>query len=230
MISMAKNGTYTDDYGNVKNIRSKDKDIVKALIPLGIINAVGALPTEAYTTQNIILKDIKKQSSTKTEAEIIQDKARKREERADNITKIKILNQAIEEADDQDVVNELMKMKRETRNKIFKPEMSDEAKEILKRKREREKAQYKHLLGGYDTKDDLKRYDPELYEQNFGENSDYYETHQAEVKADKLYDKIKKQYKDELYDYQAPPKKKTKHRKKNKDGSYKSSYFRFSSK
>lgn len=229
ITKMATTGTFEDDYGNTKNIRSKDKGVFKTLVPLAMLNSAGALPAEFYTAQNIILKDIKKQASTKTEAEIIQDKAKKREQRADNIQKIQIINQAINEATDQDVVNELMKMKRETRMKLFPDKISDEAKEVLKKKRERERASYKHLLGGYDTKEDLKRYDPDLYEQNFGENSDYAQTHQAEVKADKLYDKIKKQYKDELYDYTPPAKKKSHKRKKNSDGSYKKSYFRYSS-
>ena len=108
--------------------------------------------------------------------------------------------------------------------------MSDEAKEVLDRKRQREKAKYKGLLGGYDTKTDLKRYDPDLYEQNFGEGSDYYDTHEAEVKADKLFDAMMKKTKDEKYGYTPKAKKKTKaRRKKNSDGSYKSSYFRSSS-
>jgi hypothetical protein len=173
---------------------------------------------------------IRDRASTQTEAEIIQDKAKKREQRADNVEKIQVINRAINEATDQDVVNELMKMRRETRNKIFKPEMSDEAKEILKRKADREKAKYKHLLGGYDSKEDLKRYDPDLYEQNFGEGSDYYYSHQAEVKAEKLFDKMMKKTKDEKYGYTPKPKSKSKHRKKNSDGSYKSSFYRFSSK
>jgi hypothetical protein len=222
----------TSQYGKttVKNIREKDKKVLGQLTTMAFLNTIGVLPTEFSSVQNTIYKEIAKEASTKTEAEIIQDKAKKREQRADNIEKIQVINKAIDEATDQDVVNELMKMKRETRNKIIKPEMSDEAKEILKRKKEREKASYQHLLGGYDSKEDLKRYDPDLYEENFGENSDYYETHQAEVKAEKLFDKMMKQTKDEEYGYTPKTKSKSKHRKKNSDGSYKSSFFRFSSK
>lgn len=231
ITSMASSGTFEDDYGNTKNIREKDKGVLKnVLIPLAAINSTGALPAESYTVQNMILKDIKKRASTQTEAEIIQAKAKKREQRADNIEKIQVINRAINVATDQDVVNELMKMKRETRMELFPEKMSDEAKEVLKRKREREKASYKGLLGGYDTKTDLKRYDPDLYEQNFGENSEYGQTHKAEVKADKLFDAMMKKTKDEKYGYTPPlKKKKSKKRKKNSDGSYKSSYFRYSS-
>jgi hypothetical protein len=75
----------------------------------------------------------------------------------------------------------------------------------------------------------LERYEPDLYEQNFGEGTEYYETHKAEVDAKKFYRKIQKQYKDEKYGYEEPPKKKRQRRSKNSDGSYKSSYFRSSS-
>jgi hypothetical protein len=228
ITSMAKNGTYEDEYGNVKNIRSKDKDLVKKLIPLAVLNTVGALPTDAYTVQNIILRDIKKQATTQTEAEIIQEKSKKREQRSDNVEKLEIIDRAINEAQDQDVVDELMKMKRETRDELSPKKMSDEAKEVLKQKKIREESQYKDLLGGYDTRSDLERYDPDLYEENFGEGSEYYETHKAEVDAKSFYRKIKKQYKDERYGYEEPPKKRTR-RRKNSDGTYKKSSYRYSS-
>ena len=220
----------TTAYGETteKNIRERDKKILGGLTILGFINTFGLLPTEAYNAQNTAFKEIKKEASTKTEAEIIQAKAKKREQRADNIQKIQIINQAINEAQDQNVINELMKMKRETRMKLFPDKISDEAKEVLKEKRKRERASYQHLLGGYDTKEDLKRYNPDLYEQNFGEGSNYYATHEAESKAEKLYDKVKKQYKDDLYNYTPPPKKKKHKKKKNSDGSYKRSSYSYS--
>jgi hypothetical protein len=221
----------TTAYGETteKNIRERDKKTLGVLTTLAFVNAVGLLPTEAYNAQNTAFKEIKKAASTKTEAEIIQEKAKKRDRRADNIEKIQVINRAINTATDQAVVNELMKMRKETRDELFPQKMSDEAKEVMKRKREREKASYKGLLGGYDTKTDLKRYNPDLYEQNFGEDSEYGQTHKAEVKADKLFDAMMKKTKDEKYGYQEPAKKKSKKRKKNSDGSYKSSYFRSSS-
>jgi hypothetical protein len=213
----------------VKNIREKDKKILGGLTTLAFLNTIGVLPSEVNSIQNTIYKEIVKEASTQTEAEIIQEKAKKREKRADNIEKIQVINRAINTATDQAVVNELMKMRKETRDELFPQKMSDEAKEVMKRKREREKASYKGLLGGYDTKTDLKRYNPDLYEQNFGENSEYAQTHKAEVKADKLFDAMMKKTKDEKYGYTPTTKKKSKKRKKNSDGSYKSSYFRSSS-
>jgi hypothetical protein len=194
-------------------------------IPLEVLGNLGFVPLYK-DVRKVAMKSIYKDIGKPSAEEVANKKARD----ADNIQKIKFINQAIDQTNDQEVVNELIKMKRETRNKIVEPKISDEAKKVLDRKREREKAKYKHLLGGYDTKTDLKRYNPELYEENFGEGSDYYDTHEAEVKAEKLFDAMMKKTKDEKYGYTPKAKKKTKSkRKKNSDGSYKSSYFRSSS-
>lgn len=51
----------------------------------------------------------------------------------------------------------------------------------------------KDLLEGYENKTDMKRYDPELYEQNFGEDSEYYElTKEKEKRKRKLGKKSRK--------------------------------------
>jgi len=193
-----------------------------------MLNAIGVLPADAYNYQRNIFREISKQASTKTEAEITREKSKRREKRSDNVEKLEIIDRAINEAQDQDVVDELMKMKRETRDELSPKKMSDEAKEVLKKKKIREDAQYKDLLGGYDTRTDLERYDPDLYEENFGEGSEYYETNKAEVDAKSFYRKIEKQYKDEEYGYEEPLKKRTS-RRKNSDGTYKKSSYRYSS-
>lgn len=194
-------------------------------IPLEVLGNLGLVP---------LYKDIRKitMKSIYKDLENVdkQYKVKETEKRAENIEKIKIINRAINSTTDQAVVNELMKMRREARMEMFPEKMSDEAIIILERKKKREKASYKNLLGGYDTKTDLKRYNPDLYEQNFGEDSKYYKTHEAEMKAEKLFDAMMKKTKDEKYGYTpTPKKKKSKKRKKNSDGSYKSSYFRSSS-
>jgi hypothetical protein len=210
----------------VRYVNPKDKEVLSTVAKLAVLNGLGLLPADANTIQRNIFREIKKQASTKTEAELIQEKAYKREKRADNVEKLQIIDQAIGKATDQNVVNELLKMKEETRDKLYpKKKVSDDVKEALKAKKKREKAEYESLLGGYESKDDLERYNPNLYEQNFGKNSYYYQTHKAEMEARKLIKDSRKNYKDRMYNYQAPPKKNK--RKKNKDGSLKK--MRFSS-
>ena len=213
----------------VRYVDPKDKEMLSTIAKLSILNAIGVLPADVYNYQKNIFREISKQASTKTEAEIVLEKEKKREQRSDNIEKLEIIDRAINEAQDQDVYDELIKMKRETRDKLFPKKMSDEAKKVLEQNRLMEEAQYKDLLGGYDTRSDLERYDPDLYEQNFGEGTEYYETHKAEVDAKKFYRKIQKQYKDEKYGYEEPPNKKRRKREKNSDGTYKKSSYRYSS-
>jgi hypothetical protein len=70
------------------------------------------------------------------------------------------------------------------------------------------KAQIKaSLLGGYDDMQELKRYDPDLYEQNFGEGSDYYNDNQDEMQVESELNKEKRSIKDDEYDYVEPNKK-----------------------
>ena len=118
-------------------------------------------------------------------------------------------------------------MKQEVEDKIKKPELSDEEKASAKEEKEKEKAEYRELLGGYENRADLKKYNRSLYEENFGEYSDYYKEHRYEMEAEKLYSKVKKENKEDLYNY-TPKKKKA----KNRDGTTKRvarKSFRFSS-
>ena len=221
----------TTQYGKttVKNIREKDKKVLGGLTTLAFLNTIGVLPSEFNSIQNTMYKEIVKEASTKTEAEIIEDKANKRERIADKNEKIDIIDQALRKAPNQRVADELVKMKADAIEDLSVEEKSDEEKEALKKKRERERASYKNLLGGYDTKEDLKRYDPDLYENNFGEGSDYYKTHKYEQEAEKLLDKTERKNKDIEYNYQEPTK--TKSRFFNSDGTTKrkSRFKRFSS-
>ena len=66
----------------------------------------------------------------------------------------------------------------------------------------------KEMLQGYENKTDMKRYDPELYEETFGEKSPGYDEAQAKKNLDKEKEDLERKMKDELYNY--VPSKKTK--------------------
>ena len=53
----------------------------------------------------------------------------------------------------------------------------------------------------YDTETDLKRYNRDLWEQNFGEGSDWYESHKEEKEMESLLRKKVQQMKDEEMNY-----------------------------
>jgi hypothetical protein len=59
----------------------------------------------------------------------------------------------------------------------------------------------KEMLRGYENKTDMKRYNPELYEQVFGEKSPGYDAEQAKRKIEKEKEDLERRRKDEFYDY-----------------------------
>ena len=59
----------------------------------------------------------------------------------------------------------------------------------------------KSLLQGYDSKSDMKRYDPELYEKTFGEGSAYYNMNKPEKERKAKIKKAKQEAKDRRYNY-----------------------------
>jgi hypothetical protein len=69
------------------------------------------------------------------------------------------------------------------------------------KKSKRKKDEEKDLLGGYENKTELKRYNPELYEKNFGEGSEYYEDTKEERDEKKKQDKLEREIKDRMYNY-----------------------------
>ena len=57
------------------------------------------------------------------------------------------------------------------------------------------------LLGGYENKTDLKRYNPELYEKNFGKGSEWYESTKEEREAKEKEAKEEQAIKDRMNNY-----------------------------
>lgn len=59
----------------------------------------------------------------------------------------------------------------------------------------------KEMLRGYENKTDMKRYDPELYEEVFGEKSPGYDEAEAKRRIKKEKEDLERKMKDEFYDY-----------------------------
>jgi hypothetical protein len=190
-----------DSYGRstVKNIRERDKEVLAPLAVLAVVNSLGLLPTDFYNAQNAIFKEITKQASTKTEEEIVADKEKRKAAKEKNLQKIDEIEEAMSKTKNQDVLSELEKMKKKIEEDIEKPELTETEEEIIAEKKEMEKEEYKKLLGKYDNKSDLKRRDPDLYERNFGEGSQYYKDKREEMKAKELLKDVKEKDKDERY-------------------------------
>jgi hypothetical protein len=82
-----------------------------------------------------------------------------------------------------------------------------------------EKIKMRTLLQGYESKGDMKRYDPKLYEETFGPGSDYYESTKEEREMKKEEKEERRKEKDEEFGY----------RKKSEFGGTKSSFEKKSS-
>jgi hypothetical protein len=59
----------------------------------------------------------------------------------------------------------------------------------------------KEMLHGYENKSDMKRYNPELYEEVFGKKSSTYNADQAKKKVKKQKEDLERRRKDDFYDY-----------------------------
>ncbi len=68
-------------------------------------------------------------------------------------------------------------------------------------KSKEDKAAEKERLGKYGNKTDMKRYDPELYEKTFGEESEFYDKEKLQKEIEKIKREIKADIKDETFNY-----------------------------
>jgi hypothetical protein len=93
-------------------------------------------------------------------------------------------------------------VRREVMNELYK-DLRDADK-----KAEDKKQAEKEMLHGYKNREDMKRYDPELYDKVFGKDSPGYDAKEAKRKLKREMDAIERRKKDEFYDY--VPKKKEK--------------------
>jgi hypothetical protein len=91
-------------------------------------------------------------------------------------------------------------VRREVMNELYKDLRNADKKAEDKKQAEKE------MLHGYDNREDMKRYDPDLYDEVFGKDSPAYDAQQAKKKLKHEADSIERRLKDEFYDY--VPKKK----------------------
>jgi hypothetical protein len=91
--------------------------------------------------------------------------------------------------------------------------MSDMYKELRQSKGPTKKDAEQELLQGYDTREDMKRYDPTLYEQTFGKGSPTYQVDKMIKDMEKQEKDMEQKIKDMTYGYTGETKNKTKKKK-----------------
>jgi len=165
---------------------------------------VGLAPSEVNSVIRYAIKDAKKAKKSGEEVAAKEERAQDREESKNQ--KVDALMKVREETTDQDVLDAIDE-------KINEINATGEEKEQIKQKNKEESELKKSLLVDpttgveYDTESELKRYNPELWEENFGPNSQWYEDHKYEKEVNKLMNKEIRKEEDDEYGYTAPAKK-----------------------
>ena len=222
MTKLSAGGSYEDDYGRKKYLSEQDREAIGTLVPLAIISNLGLAPSEVNSIVRSSLADAKRAASTIEGGKSKEDV--QLEERAKKLSGQRkgVLEQnrqekvrALRELRDGEVDDDKIKAIDDMINEL---EMTAEEKKSTQTKKEKieKEEKMKQLLGGYDNKTDLKRYDPELYEENFGENSEYYQENEAEMEVEKELNKMLQEMEDEKMGYTPAEKLKPKYRLKRK--------------
>ena len=226
-FEISTTGKYTDEYGREKYVSNKTASALGDVALMATGSSIIGFPSEMNAVLRNSLRLAKKNSSTKEggkEAYLRQKEQRRVEVLRKKETKmkedVKALNEMLDEETDNDKIKEIKAKIREAKEAPYK---GKEQKEEEKLTRKEEKEKLEEMLQGYDSKSDMKRYDPDLYDKTFGEGTDYYEENKTESEVKSELTKEKRRIEDEENDYS-----KRKKRKKNRDGTYKKSYYKVS--
>jgi len=187
LLTDLRNGDY-DPYKDAISFSAipKEKKVGDTGVGDFALNMAGSFSPALKTTDLIIRKAFSKE---KKEEDAI--------ERSEKENAIRI---PLEVLGNMGMIPLYKDVKKEVINEIYKDLRNADKKAADKKQAEKE------MLQGYENKEDMKRYDPELYEEVFGKNSPGYDAEQAKKKLKHEMDSLERRMKDEFYDY--VPKKK----------------------
>lgn len=200
MVKLGAGGSFTDAYGRKKYLSKPDQETVVDMIGPAILSSIGLAPSEVNSVVRSVVSEAKRNASTKeggkSESDIEIERMEKqlqeeaKYERMDkNDEKVRMLESMLrgKRGKKAEVIERL----------IMEYSMTDEEKKEIREssrgERLQEQLEMDELLQGYDNKSDMNRYDPDLYERTFGENSKYYRENKDEMEIEKeLRDKLQK--------------------------------------
>jgi hypothetical protein len=191
LYDLASTGEYTDSYGNTKKISENSRAYLEGMTAVALLTNIGLAPSEA---NNVVRNSIKIAKSTGKTQETIEKEVKTEENKTESRL---LLNELRQTETDPDIIDAIDK-------RIIELESSSEE---MKEKRKFRKEEKQKLLQGYKSMDEMKRYDPKLYEENFGKGSDFYEKYKDEVLLNKAYNKLERKIKDEEMEYIPKPNK-----------------------
>lgn len=199
LVYLSQTGKFKDDYGKEKWISARDQTALTTLIGPAFLANMGLAPSEVSGIIRMAISDAKKGSST-TEGGKTEDK--QSEESTDKIkTKNKKEKEAIQDASDLDILNQMKADEYDTEKKrAIEEKINRIANETTEEKKAR-KEEKEMLLEGYDNQSDMKRYDREKWDKNFGPDSDWGKQHKLEIQIDNQLDKERQKVEDEMRNY-----------------------------
>jgi hypothetical protein len=210
VIKLGTTGKYKDEYGKEKQISEEDQQIISTLIPFSAGTLFGVMPSEVATITRDMVKFSKKKSTSDEEAAQKIENAEEKEEAIDQ--KIEALDKVRTRTRNQAEADAIDK-------KISELKADPEEKKVIKEENAEEKRQKEELLTNpvtgeqYDNESKLKKYNPRLYNKNFGIRSQWYKEHKAEKAIEKKMNEQIMKMENKKYRYRTPVK------TKNSDGS-----------
>jgi hypothetical protein len=171
--------TYSDKEKKEASAIERQERVKSERIPLEVLGNLGYVP---------LYKEIRKELLK----DIYKDLDKKKETDTDLTT---------EELDEVNTLNDLLETERDSKTKRVIKRKLNEILYNSKEDKEAKKALKKKLLNGYKNQEDLKRYDRETWEKNFGENSKWYKENEPEREVNKKLEEIKRAKMDEEYNY-----------------------------
>jgi hypothetical protein len=168
---------------------------IESRLPLEILGNLGYIPLYKDVRKVVISNIYSSLKEEKKSNEIKQE-----EKQSEQQEKVNALKTIIEESNDEAVI-------KQAKEKIDKLDGSTEQKNEIKQENAKDKKAKEKLLVDpdtgeeYDNESDLKRYNRNLWEQNFGEGSAWYESHKEEKEAESLLNKKLQEIKDREMNY-----------------------------
>lgn len=172
-------------YDDIMADPKKKKDAIEraemrmnVLMPLELAGNLGFIPL-----YKDVRKEVMKNIYKTLENDVIQTKIDKKDD-------LSILKSIKSEVSEPEMIEAINRKENELNGTNLE--------EIEKYKAERDLME-ESLLDKYENKTDLKTYDIDLYEKNFGIYSEYYKKYGADIELEKEIRKIKKEEKDKMY-------------------------------
>jgi hypothetical protein len=198
IAKLAATGKYTDDFGKEKTISEQKRKALGMFVAPAILSNLGLLPTEVNSAVRYAVKDAK--SKSKTTQEIFESQAKEEEKQLEVEQKSEALEKLRQRTRSQaelDVIDE----------KIDELDATPEEKKLMQAENKEEKELKNELLTDpetgekYDNETELKRYNPRLYNKNFGPRSEWFKDHKAEKEVQKKLNKEIRKIEDKKYKY-----------------------------